>query len=102
METWVYVDFLFYTPISINGVPFIAKLSVEEYDLTGKTRAYNLQRIELSNLSRAQFSEIIQENREKYAYKSDALSVAQLYEFVKSKDEYFESPLINSGLSQIA
>ena len=78
-----------YTPVSINGTPFIAKLTVEEYDLIGKTRACNLQRIELSNLSRAQFSEIIQENREKYAYKSDALSVAQLYEFVKSKDKNY-------------
>ena len=78
-----------YTPISINGAPFIAKLSIEEYDLTGKTRAYNLQRIELSEVSRAQYSQLIAENREKYAYTSDALSVAQLFDFVKQKDKNF-------------
>lgn len=65
-----------YTPISINGAPFIAKLSAEEYDLTGKSRAYNLQRIELSALSRAQFAEMISQNREKCAYSADALSVS--------------------------
>ena len=78
-----------YTPISINGAPFLAKLTVEEYDLTGKTRAYNLQRIELSDLPRAQYAQLISENKEKYAYKSDALSVAQLYDFVKRKDKKF-------------
>lgn len=78
-----------YTPISINGAPFIAKLSVEEYDLTGKARAYNLQRIELSTLSRAQFSQMIAENRGKYAYSADALSIAQLFDFVKQKDKDF-------------
>ena len=75
-----------YTPVSINGAPFIAKLSVEEYDLSGKSRAYNLQRIELSALSRAQFAEMISQNREKYAYSADALSVSQLFDFVKQKD----------------
>ena len=76
-----------YTPISINGAPFIAKLTVEEYDLTGQVRTYNLQRIELSDLSRAQYSQMIENNREKYAYKSDALSVSQLYGFVNTFDK---------------
>ena len=80
-----------YTPVSVNGAPFIAKMTVEEYDLTSKTRAYNLQKIEMSDLSRAQFSQMIEKNRGKYAYKSDALSIAQLYEFVKSKDTRFVS-----------
>jgi hypothetical protein len=48
------------------------------------SKAYNLPKIELSDLSRAQYSQMIENNREKYAYKSDALSVAQLYEFVNS------------------
>lgn len=78
-----------YTPVSINGAPFVAKLSVEEYDLTSQMRAYNLQRIEMSALSRAQFSQIIDENRGKYAYNVDELSVAQLYEFVKTFDKDF-------------
>ena len=38
----------------------------------------------MSDLSRAQFSQIIDENRGKYAYKSDALIVAQFYDFVKT------------------
>ena len=75
-----------YTPISINGAPFIAKLAVEEYDLTSKQRAYNLQRLEVSEMSRAQYAQIISENKEKYAYNSDALSIAQLFDFVKRKD----------------
>ena len=57
--------------------------------MTGKTRAYNLQRIEISKVSRAQYSQIIENNREKYAYTSDALSVAQLFDFVKQKDKTF-------------
>lgn len=78
-----------YTPVSVNGAPFIAKLTVEEYDLTGQKRSYNLQKIEMSDLSRAQFSQIIENNREKYAYKSDSLSVSQLYDFVKTYDKKF-------------
>lgn len=75
-----------YTPVTINGAPFIAKLEIEEYGPENSRRAYNLQRIEMSEVSRAQFSQILEENREKYAYTSDALTVAQLYDFVKKKD----------------
>ena len=47
-------------------------------------------------MSRAQFSQMIDENRGKYAYISDALSVAQLYEIVKSKDKKFTpAPEVN-------
>ena len=84
-----------YTPISINGAPFIAKLTVEEYDLTAKQRAYNLQRIEMSELSRAQYAQLISENKEKYAYSSDSLSVAQLFDFVKRFDETFKPNSVN-------
>lgn len=87
-----------YTPISINGAPFIAKLTVEEYDLTGKTRAYNLQRIEMSALSRAQYSRLITENRGKYAYNADALSVSQPFGFVKEYDRDFSPKSVNSAL----
>ena len=86
-----------YTPISINGAPFMAKLTVEEYDVDGKMRAYNLRRITMSNLSRAQFSELILQNREKYAYKSDVLSVAQLFELVKKYDAEFKSNPVNTA-----
>ncbi|MBQ2718568.1 MAG: hypothetical protein IJF73_00705 [Clostridia bacterium] len=87
-----------YTPVSINGAPFIAKLSVEEYDLISKSRAYNLQRIEMSALSRAQYSQIITENRGKYAYNADALSVAQLFAFVKQYDKEFSPKPVNVHL----
>ena len=87
-----------YTPISINGAPFIAKISIEEYDLTGKNRAYNLQRIELSKVSRAQYSQLIEENREKYAYTFDALSVAQLFNLVKTYDTKFKPNPVNEAL----
>lgn len=79
-----------YTPVSINGAPFIAKSSVEEYDLASQTRAYNLRRITLSALSRAQFADIISQNRGKYAYSADALSVSQLFDFVKQNDKNFQ------------
>ena len=78
-----------YAPVSINGAPFMAKLEVEEYDQSIKHRAYNLQRIELSGLSRAQFSGMLSMNRGKYAYKSDALTVSQVYELVKKYDPKF-------------
>ena len=87
-----------YTPISVNGAPFIAKLSIEEYDLTGKKRAYNIQRIELSEVSRAQYSQLIEENRGKFAYTSDALSVAQLFNLVKTYDTEFEPTPVNAAL----
>ena len=78
-----------YTPLSINGAPFIAKAAIEEYDITRKRRAYNLQRIEMSELSRAQFSQMIGENREKYAYSSDTITVSQLFNLVKRYDKKF-------------
>lgn len=84
-----------YTPISINGAPFIAKLAVEEYDLTAKQRAYNLQRIEMSKLSRAQYAHLISENKEKYAYSSDSLSIAQLFGFVKEFDKTFNPKAVS-------
>ena len=80
-----------YTPISMTGAPFIAKSSVEEYDLTSKTKVYSLRRITLSALSRAQFAEIISQNRGKYAYSADALSVSQLFDFVKQNDSDFHT-----------
>lgn len=87
-----------YAPISVNDAPFIAKLSIEEYDLTGKNRAYNLQRIKLSEVSRAQYSQLIEENRGKFAYTSDALSVAQLFNLVKTYDTKFKPNPVNEAL----
>ena len=41
----------------------------------------------MSDLSRAQYTQIKNECREKYAYKSDAISVADLFAFVKKYDK---------------
>ena len=87
-----------YTPISINGAPFIAKLTIEEYDLEAKHRAYNLQRIVLSELSRAQFSDMTAVNRGKFAYNSDALTVAQLYSLVKTYGKDFTANPVNPAM----
>ena len=87
-----------YTPISINGAPFVAKLCIEEYGFNESKRAYNLQRLKISEVSRAQYSQLIDENRGKYAYTSDALSVAQLFEFVKQKDKKFKPNPVNQVL----
>ena len=93
----------FYTPISINGAPFLSKLTVEEYGLEGSRRTYNLQRITMSSLSRAQWSTMIDDNREKYVYSNDALTIAQLYELVKTYDKDFTpgkpiNPAFSNGL----
>ena len=76
-----------YVPVSINESPFIAKVAVEEYGPKNARRAYNLQRIELSEVPRAQFSQILLENREIYAYTSDALTVSQMYDYSKQKNK---------------
>ena len=78
-----------YCPVSVNGAPFLAKLIVEEYDVDGKTRAYNLRQIKMPNLQRAQFSQMLVENREVYALQNGALTVAQLYDLVKTYDKNF-------------
>lgn len=87
-----------YTPVSINGAPFLAKLTVEEYDVDGKVRAYNLRRIEMPKLSRAQFSSLIAGNRGKYAYNFDTLSLAQLFELVKQYDDDFHSKPVHESM----
>ena len=43
----------------------------------------------MSDLQRAAFSKLLKENREKYALRSDTLTVSQLYEFVKKYDKGF-------------
>lgn len=57
--------------------------------LNSKRRAYNATRIKMSELSRAQYSQLIEENREVYAYSSDSLSVAQPFELVKEYGSIF-------------
>ena len=90
-----------YTIISINDAPFIAKVAVEEYG-SGQKRAYNVQKIKMSDLSRAQYTQIKNECRGKYAYKSNAISVADLFAFVKKYDKDFRSNSFNADKAREA
>ena len=56
-----------------------------------------MQIIEKSEPSRAQYAQLISENKEKYAYCSDSLSIAQLFDFVNMYDKEF-SPNPNDGV----
>ena len=56
------------------------------------------QRIEMSKLSRAQYAQLISENKEKYAYSSDSLSIAQLFGFVKEYDETISLTVVSKNL----
>ena len=78
-----------YAPIEYQGAPFLAKITVEEYDVDNKKRAYNAQRIKLSALSRAQYSQLKAAYRGKYASNADAISIADLIELVKTYDKDF-------------
>lgn len=49
----------------------------------------------MSDLSRTQFSGLTLQNRDKRVYKSDVLSVAQLFELVKKCDNEFNPKHVN-------
>ena len=55
-------------------------------DVDGKTRAYNAQRIKMSTLSRAQYSQLKAAYRGNNASSVDAISVADLVTLVKTYD----------------
>ena len=78
-----------YAVVEYQGAPFLAKLAVEEYNFGNSERAYNVQRIKMSTLSRAQYSQLKTAYRGNYASSVDAISIADLYEFVKTYDEEF-------------
>ncbi len=78
-----------YAPIEYQGAPFLAKITIEEYDVDGKTRAYNAQRIKMSTLSRAQYSQLKAAYRGNNASSVDAISVADLVTLVKTFDKDF-------------
>ena len=78
-----------YAPIEYQGAPFLAKITIEEYDVDNKKRAYNAQRIKLSTLSRAQYSQLKAAYRGNYASSVDAISIADLVSLVKTFDKDF-------------
>ena len=87
-----------YTLVEFQGAPFLAKLTVEEYDFQGKHRAYNVQRIKMSTLSRAQYSQLKTAYRGKYASSVDDISIADLHALVKQYDKEFKPIEANKNL----
>lgn len=84
-----------YSLVEFNGNPFLAKITVEEYDVDGKHRAYNVQRIKMSTLSRAQYSQMKSAYRGKFASNVDAISIADLFKLVKNYDSNFKPNSVN-------
>ena len=84
----------FYSIVEFNGNPFLAKIAVEEYN-NGERRAYNLQRIKMSALSRAEYNQIKSAYLDISASSADAVSVADLHSFVKLYDKKFKPKDIN-------
>ena len=73
-----------YCPIEYSGAPFIAKITIEEYDVDGKQRAYNAQRIKLSSLPRAHFSILNKDAKTRnIRLQDDEITVADLFSIVK-------------------
>lgn len=83
---------VFYTPISYNGAPFLAKITVEEYRVDGILRAYNAQRITMSALPRSYFQQLNQAaSAGDSRLHADEIMVSQLYELVKQYDKGFKN-----------
>lgn len=79
-----------YCPIEYNGAPFIAKITIEEYDVDGKRRAYNAQRIKMSSLPRAHFSSLNKDAKtRKIRLQDDEITIADLFSLVKQFDKDF-------------
>jgi len=72
-----------YAVVEYQGAPFLAKITVEEYEVN-KKRAYNAQRIKMSALSRAQYTQLKTAYRGIYASNADAISVSDLFNLVKT------------------
>ena len=77
-----------YSIVEYQGAPFLAKITVEEYEVN-KKRAYNAQRIKMSALSRAQYNQLKTAYRGNYASNADAISIADLFDLVKTYDKSF-------------
>ena len=87
-----------YSLVEYNGNPFLAKIAVEEYGNDSNHRAYNVERIKMSALSRAQYLQIKSAYRENFASNADTLSVSDLFSLVKQYDSKFKPKSVNSIL----
>ncbi len=86
-----------YCVVEYNGNPFLAKITVEEYGNDNKHRAYNVDRIKMSSLSRKEY-DIIKSNSAFSASNNDTISVSTLFEFVKNYDPKFNPHEVNPVL----
>ncbi len=78
---------VFITEVEYNGNPFLAKITVEEYGNETRHRAYNVERIKMSALSRAQYSQMKSAYRVHFASNADAISIANLFSLVKQYEK---------------
>ena len=73
--------------------PFIAELIVEEYlnnNSNTTLRAYNVQRIKMSELARGHFNALTNANKtENLRLKSDEITISDLFNLVKIYDKVF-------------
>ncbi len=76
----------------------MAKITVEEYDVDSKKRAYNVERIKMSALSRLQYDAMKASYRNSLASNADGISVADLFELVKTYDKKFQPKPVNPEL----
>lgn len=82
---------ILYSPVSYNGAPFLAKITVEEYREDGILRAYNAQRIKMSALPRSHFQQLNQiASAGDSRLQADEIMVSQLYDLVKQYDPDFK------------
>ena len=84
-----------YSLVEYNGNPFLAKIAVEEYGNDSNHRAYNVERIKMSALSRAQYSQMKSAYRGKFASNADGISIADLFSLVKQYDKKFNPKTVN-------
>lgn len=84
-----------YSLVEYNGNPFLAKITVEEYGNETRHRAYNVERIKMSALSRAQYSQMKSAYRGNFASNADAISISNLFSLVKQYDKKFNPKPVN-------
>ncbi len=99
-DTTTFMHYL-YCPAEYNGAPFIAKITVEEYDVGGKRRAYNAQRIKMSSLPRAHFSQLNNEAKtRKIRLQDDEIMISDLFSIVKQYDKSFKPDLASEIVNE--
>ena len=83
-----------YAPITYNGIPYVAKITIEEYYENGGTKKkfYNLQNIEMSPTGVGFNSE---EDTAQIAKIGDNVTISDLFALVKRYDKNFNPKSVN-------